>query len=174
MSARIHIHLHTKDIEKSKDFYEKFFGIKPVKDYEDYAKFLPEFAPVNLAISLGSDQEMSESVSHVGVQLDTSEEVFAQMERVKGMGLQVRDEISVNCCNANQDKFWVRDPNGVDWEVYHLNYDLAPSEERMQRRAQRGKLIGLMDTASAGAGASACCPTPRARKSEPKEETAKA
>ena len=30
----------------------------------------------------------------------------------------------MNCCHANQDKFWVQDPDGVEWEVYHLNYDL--------------------------------------------------
>jgi hypothetical protein len=32
--------------------------------------------------------------------------------------------MSVDCCYSNQDKFWVRDPDGVEWEVYHLNYDL--------------------------------------------------
>jgi len=36
----------------------------------------------------------------------------------------VREEMGVNCCHANQDKFWVQDPDGVEWEVYHLNYDL--------------------------------------------------
>jgi hypothetical protein len=36
----------------------------------------------------------------------------------------VREEMGVNCCHANQDKFWVEDPDGVQWEVYHLNYDL--------------------------------------------------
>jgi hypothetical protein len=32
--------------------------------------------------------------------------------------------MGVDCCHANQDKFWVQDPDGVEWEVYHLNYDL--------------------------------------------------
>jgi len=32
--------------------------------------------------------------------------------------------MAVNCCHANQDKFWVRDPDGVEWEVYVLNHDL--------------------------------------------------
>jgi hypothetical protein len=30
----------------------------------------------------------------------------------------------VNCCHANQDKFWVQDPDGVEWEVYVLNHDI--------------------------------------------------
>jgi hypothetical protein len=46
------------------------------------------------------------------------------MNRVKAAGLPVREEFSVDCCHANQDKFWVQDPDGVDWEVYVLNHDL--------------------------------------------------
>ena len=47
-----------------------------------------------------------------------------EMERVKAAGLPVREEFSVDCCHANQDKFWVQDPDGVDWEVYVLNHDI--------------------------------------------------
>ena len=46
------------------------------------------------------------------------------LARVKAAGLSVREEMDTNCCYANQDKFWVRDPDGVEWEIYHLNYDL--------------------------------------------------
>ena len=46
------------------------------------------------------------------------------LDRVKSAGLEVREEMDTSCCHANQDKFWVRDPDGVDWEVYHLNYDV--------------------------------------------------
>ena len=60
----------------------------------------------------------------VGVQVDSPETVTAHLARVKAAGLPVREEIGVNCCHANQDKFWVQDPDGVEWEVYHLNYDL--------------------------------------------------
>jgi hypothetical protein len=49
---------------------------------------------------------------------------MAELARVKAAGLPVREEMGVDCCHANQDKFWVQDPDGVDWEVYHLNYDL--------------------------------------------------
>ena len=50
--------------------------------------------------------------------------VVREMERVKAAGLPVREEFSVNCCHANQDKFWVKDPDGVEWEVYVLNHDI--------------------------------------------------
>jgi len=53
---------------------------------------------------------------------------MAELARVKGAGLPVVEEMGVNCCHANQDKFWVKDPDGIEWEVYHLNYDLEGSE----------------------------------------------
>ena len=63
-------------------------------------------------------------MDHVGVQVDSPASVMEQLARVKASRLPVREEIGVNCCHANQDKFWVQDPDGVEWEVYYLNYDL--------------------------------------------------
>jgi hypothetical protein len=33
-------------------------------------------------------------------------------------GLLTRDEMQTNCCYALQDKTWVRDPDGNEWEVF--------------------------------------------------------
>ena len=44
--------------------------------------------------------------------------------------------MNVNCHHANQDKFWVKDPDGVEWEVYYLNYNLLRAK-RPRRRAGR-------------------------------------
>ena len=49
---------------------------------------------------------------------------------MKAAGLSVREEIGVDCCHANQDKFWVEDPDGVEWEVYVLNHDLDETRTR--------------------------------------------
>ena len=94
---------------------------------QGYVKFLPEWAPVNLALSTGGHIGAG-TVDHVGVQVDSVETVMAQLARVKDAGLPVVEEMGVNCCHANQDKFWVKDPDGVEWEVYHLNYDLEGDE----------------------------------------------
>ena len=123
MSAKVHLHMHASDLDKSRDFYVRFFGGAPVKEKTGYVKFLPEWAPVNLALSPGRSGGDG-SVDHVGIQIDSPAAVMEHLARVKASGLAVREEIGVNCCHANQDKFWVRDPDGVEWEVYHLNYDL--------------------------------------------------
>jgi lactoylglutathione lyase len=149
MSAKVHLHMHVSDLVKSKEFYATFFGTTPVKEKPGYVKFLPEWAPVNLALSTG--HPVGEGVvNHVGVQVDSPATVTAHLARVKAAGLPVREEMGVNCCHANQDKFWVQDPDGVEWEVYHLNYDLEDEADVAPRRAEATSGLSLAKT-------SACC-----------------
>jgi catechol 2,3-dioxygenase-like lactoylglutathione lyase family enzyme len=145
MSAKVHLHMHVSDLTKSREFYEKFLGGDPVKVKHGYVKFLPEWAPVNLALSTGGHIGAG-TIDHVGVQVDSVEKVMAQLARVKRAGLEATEEMGVDCCHANQDKFWVKDPDGVEWEVYHLNYDLEGEESEAERRP-----------ALTVVGATACC-----------------
>ena len=154
MSARVHLHVHVSDLGKSREFYEKFFGGDPVKVKPGYVKFLPEWAPVNLALSTGGPTSVG-AIDHVGVQVDSVDTVMAELARVKGAGLPVTEEMGVDCCHANQDKFWVKDPDGVEWEVYHLNYDLEGEEAEGDRRPKLLSVVG--GTASACCGGSTSC-----------------
>ena len=145
-AARVHVHMTVSSLEKSRAFYEAFLGTVPVKVKPGYVKFLPEFGPLNLALSDGRPGGAGGRVDHMGLQLASREDVVRQLERVKAAGLAVREEFGVNCCHANQDKFWVQDPDGVEWEVYVLNHDLE--DESHPPRATRG--LGVVT-------ASACC-----------------
>ena len=49
MGAKVHMHLHVSDLARSRAFYEQFLGDTPVKVKPGYVKFLPDWAPVNLA-----------------------------------------------------------------------------------------------------------------------------
>lgn len=142
MSAKVHLHMHVSDLAKSREFYEKFLGEGPVKVKHGYAKFLPEWAPVNLALSDGGAAAEG-TVNHVGVQVDAVDTVMAHLARVKAAGLAVREEMGVDCCHANQDKFWVQDPDGVEWEVYHLNYDLEDDAEAISERVATTGILGF-------------------------------
>jgi lactoylglutathione lyase len=145
MSAKVHLHMHVSDLATSRAFYAKFLGGDPVKVKSGYVKFLPEWAPVNLALSPGGPIGAG-TIDHVGVQVDSVETVMSQLARVKAAGLPVTEEMGVDCCHANQDKFWVTDPDGVEWEVYHLNYDLE------------GEEAGVLPQPSlAVVGGSSCC-----------------
>lgn len=120
---KVHLHVHVEDLAGAVAFYRTLFGEGPAKERPGYAKFLPAWAPVNLAIS---EQVLvvGGSVSHVGIQLGDYASVRHHLERVQAAGLQVRVEMGVDCCYANQDKFWVRDPSGLEWEIYVLNHDV--------------------------------------------------
>ena len=154
MSAKVHLHMHVSDLAKSRAFYRSFFGDAPVKEKPGYMKFLPEWAPVNLALSSGRPAGEG-VVDHVGVQVDTPATVMAHLARVKAAGLPVREEIGVDCCHANQDKFWVQDPDGVEWEVYHLNYDLEDEEVVVSGVADRA--AGLPLATGGACCAPSCC-----------------
>ncbi len=121
--ANVHVHLHVSDLDASRSFYQRFLGTPPVKEKPGYAKFLPALAPLNLALSAG-EAGRGKTVSHLGFQVDTKEQVQRLLDQAKAAGLEVREEMGTDCCYSNQDKFWVVDPDGVEWEVYHLNYDL--------------------------------------------------
>ena len=147
MPTNVHLHLRVRDLAASRAFYERFFGVGPVKVRPGYAKFLPPLGPVNLALSEGAGPAGG-PLGHAGIQVDDPAVVTRELARVRATGLPVRVEMDVDCCHANQDKFWVTDPDGLEWEVYHLNRDLAEDETPAE---------------SATAG---CCATPSAATTE--------
>lgn len=129
-APRVHVHMTVSDLAKSKDFYSRFLGVAPVKEKPGYLKFLPAFGPLNLALSAASAREAGGHVDHMGIQVESPQVVQRELARIKAAGLPVREEIGVNCCHANQDKFWATDPDGVEWEVYVLNYDIEEETPR--------------------------------------------
>ena len=128
-TPKVHVHMSVSNLEKSRAFYAKFLGVEPVKVKPGYVKFLPAFGPLNLALSEATPTTEGGHVNHMGIQVPSQEIVVREMARIKAAGIAVREEFSVDCCHANQDKFWVQDPDGVEWEVYVLNYDLEDEAE---------------------------------------------
>ena len=58
------------------------------------------------------------ALSHLGIQVGSTEDVLATRKRRNDAGLLTRDEMQTNCCYATQDKTWVRDPDRNEWEVF--------------------------------------------------------
>jgi len=150
ITPRVHVHMRVSDLEKSRAFYERFFGVAPVKVKPGYVKFLPPWGPLNLALSEEQRAGNGGHVDHMGLQLRSQKDVVRELARIKAAGLPVSEEFGVDCCHANQDKFWVKDPDGVEWEVYVLNHDLEEESPAAGRVTQ-----GLQVLAPGS-----CCATP--------------
>lgn len=119
---KTHISLNVSDVRKSVEFYKKMFGIEPYKVKADYAKFDVANPPLNLTMNQVKF-EKGGSVSHLGLQVGSSEEVEVISRRWEEKGLQTFEEKNTDCCYARQDKSWVADPDGNEWEVFTVLED---------------------------------------------------
>jgi lactoylglutathione lyase len=113
---RFHVHVSVQDLAASIRFYSSVFGTQPSVEKPDYAKWMLEDPRVNFAIS---QRGAAPGVNHLGIQVDSAEELTSLREQVAAADLQARDEIGANCCYARSDKYWVQDPQGIAWETFH-------------------------------------------------------
>jgi catechol 2,3-dioxygenase-like lactoylglutathione lyase family enzyme len=132
-NIKAHIALNVRNVEQSVVFYNKMFGIGPVKVLADYAKFDVENPPLNLTLN-ASPPAHPGALSHLGLQVASTEDVVVLRDRWAASGLAVRDEMQTECCYALQDKAWVVDPDGNQWEVFTV---LANLEETGNACCQR-------------------------------------
>ena len=69
------------------------------------------------------------TLSHLGIQVATTDDVLKTRERWVESGLLTVDEMKVDCCYALQDKTWARDPDGNEWEVFVVLENTEPFAE---------------------------------------------
>ncbi|NET45628.1 ArsI/CadI family heavy metal resistance metalloenzyme [Okeania sp. SIO2B3] len=128
-TLKTHIALIATNLEKSVEFYQALFGVAPVKYKPDYAKFDIANPPLNLTLNLEENVEPGGNLSHLGIQVSSSQEVATAIERFKVAGLSLFEEHETDCCYALQDKVWVTDPDGNRWEVFVVKVaDTAPEK----------------------------------------------
>src|SRR3990170_4386915 len=120
--ARVQLALNVRDVESASRFYEKLFGVPPAKRMPAYVNFAIGDPPLKLVLIEGEGQ--GGTLNHLGIEVESAEEVRSASERLAGSGLEVTTEESVACCYALQDKVWVRDPDMAPWEVYTVLEDL--------------------------------------------------
>ena len=119
---RMHVSLYVSDMRKSVEFYTQFFGLAPAKEKPDYAKYV--LTSPSLIISFVENKERVQSnFGHLGFQVATPEDLNIKLWEAKKYNLVAREETGTNCCYAKQDKFWVTDPDNVQWEVYYFHED---------------------------------------------------
>jgi catechol 2,3-dioxygenase-like lactoylglutathione lyase family enzyme len=118
----MHVSLYVSDLNRTIDFYNRFFEQLPLKVKPQYAKYVLE--KPSLIISFVENKERVQSnFGHLGFQVETLDQMNTKLEAAKSNNLITREELGTNCCYAKQDKFWVNDPDGVQWEVYYFHSD---------------------------------------------------
>jgi catechol 2,3-dioxygenase-like lactoylglutathione lyase family enzyme len=123
-----HLAINVKNVETSVEFYKKMFGIEPSKVKTGYAKFDVQNPPLNFTLNQVPFGERG-ALSHLGIQVASTEDVLAMREQWHEAGLVTRDEVQTNCCYATQDKTWVHDPDGNEWEAFVVLKDNLPEAE---------------------------------------------
>ena len=129
-ALKAHVAINVKDVQRSVDFYRKLLGIEPSEVRQGYAKFDIVDPPLNLSLNEIPFSGQG-ALSHMGIQVGSTEDVFAIRERWLQAGLITRDEMNTDCCYALQDKTWVRDPDGNEWEAFVVLEDNLPEKSNV-------------------------------------------
>lgn len=124
-TLKAHLAINVASVAASTEFYSKLFGINPAKVRTGYAKFDVQNPPLNFTLNERVGVQAG-AISHLGIQVATTGDVLALRERWQEAGLIPRDEMGTSCCYAVQDKAWVKDPDGNEWEVFTVLEDNLP------------------------------------------------
>lgn len=128
---RMHVSLYVSNIAETVNFYTAFFGQPAVKIKPNYAKYVLDNP--SLIISFVENKErVQQNFGHLGFQVETIEALQERLAIAKTKKLPVLEEMGTNCCYAKQDKFWVTDPDGIQWEVYFFHQDAEFNDPHYQ------------------------------------------
>jgi catechol 2,3-dioxygenase-like lactoylglutathione lyase family enzyme len=111
-----HVHVAVDDLARSIGFYSNLFAAEPAVLKDDYAKWMLDDPRVNFAISTRAGVP---GVDHLGIQVESGDELGELAGRLKAAGEVTRDQEATTCCYARSDKAWVNDPSGLRWETFH-------------------------------------------------------
>jgi hypothetical protein len=128
------------------NFYNLFFGKSPEKIRRGYSKYILD-EPSLIISFVENPERVKQNFGHLGFQVESIAELNERLERAQNAGLLTREETGTNCCYATQDKFWVTDPDNVQWEVYYFHTDSEFNDPHYELEFQ-----------------SACCVAPGATK----------
>jgi len=167
---KAHVALYVADVGRSIEFYRKLLGLGPCKVRRGYAKFDVQEPPLNLTLNERAGVVRG-ALSHMGIQVASTADVLALRERWRAAGLETFDEMQTSCCYAVQDKTWVADPDGNEWEAFVVLEDNLPETETcecgskaqearasVEKPASAENQAGVESSVETQAGAS-CCET---------------
>jgi predicted enzyme related to lactoylglutathione lyase len=151
--SRVQLALNVGDLDAAIAFYSKLFNTEPAKVREGYANFAITDPPLKLVLIAGDGTPGT--MNHVGVEVETTDEVSAAIARAQSNDMGTDIQINESCCYAVQDKVWVQGPD-IAWEFYTVLGD-APAMA-CSTTIETGDTCATVPTLTpATAGSGACC-----------------
>src|SRR5438445_13574833 len=111
MNPKVHVSLDVHNVEDSVRFYSTLFGAQPTKPKPGYAKFDLEQPAINLTMQ-AKKRCCLQGLSHMGIRVDSNEQVLAYRQRLAAAGVPTLEEKEVVCCHGLQGKTWTEDQRG--------------------------------------------------------------
>jgi catechol 2,3-dioxygenase-like lactoylglutathione lyase family enzyme len=151
-----HVAVYVRSIPEAVEQYRKVLGIEPAKVHHDYAKFELADPPVIFSLNVGGEPG---TLSHLGIRYSGTGEVASEMARTKHAEVPLFQQAGTTCCYAKADKYWVKDADGIPWEMYTLLADVeAETAADRELRTFLGQQAGEPTASTAGG----CVPPARA------------
>ena len=149
--SRVQLALNVSDLDSAIDFYTRLFRTPPAKIRPGYANFAIAEPPLKLVLIEGNGTPGT--LNHLGVEVESTDDVAAAHAHLRDEGLTVAVEDEVACCYAVQDKVWVDAPDGEPWEIYTVlaDVEMPPGQLRSVDPTD------AMCCASASESAARCC-----------------
>jgi catechol 2,3-dioxygenase-like lactoylglutathione lyase family enzyme len=155
--SRIQLALNVDHLDAAVEFYSKLFATAPAKLRDGYANFAIAAPPLKLV--LFEQPGRGGTINHLGVEVESAEEVGAAQARLAQEGLATATEDDVACCYARQDKVWVDGPSGEPWEIYTVleDVDMPGGRLRTVDPETGATCCAVADGDTVTAGSSSCC-----------------
>jgi catechol 2,3-dioxygenase-like lactoylglutathione lyase family enzyme len=155
---RLHLHVGVEDIDQSVKFYSTLFAAEPTVQKRDYAKWMLKDPRVNFAITPTS--HTAKGIEHIGIQVETPEELAEVHDRLKQAGRPVLEEGATTCCYAPSEKNWITDPDGIIWEIFLTKGESTDYGNKLPDELAMTVLANLNQLEAANASANSCCVNP--------------
>jgi len=158
--SRVQLALNVNNLDEAVAFYSKLFNTQPAKLKAGYGNFAIANPPLKLVLL--ENPGHGGTLNHLGVEVESSDSVHAEIARLAGEGLFTEEEIGTTCCFATQDKVWVSGPGGERWEVYTMLADsdtFAASPQRPAAESGQAVCCGgqAVEEQKAVAASASCC-----------------
>lgn len=111
---RFHLHMRVFDIESNVEFYSSLFAIAPAVREPHRAQWILDDPLVTFTISVRGS---TPGLEHLGIQVDTREELAWVQRRFAQVDAGPTHEFRVAQTDATNDCHLLMDPQGILWEA---------------------------------------------------------